>query len=155
MPGPRERTFTAYRPWLERFFYGFWSNALEADTRATREIPGSEGFRAMRGVTQQQAEFAAHPIHYQGLRVPILAIVARRTIRTSYPWLDFASDSSEMSRAQDYLNEVVAPASRRAWDRLRREAPTATIIELDSPHHIFIAQEDSVVRALRAFLSRN
>lgn len=155
MPGPRERTFAAYRPWLERFFYGFWSNALEADMRATREIPGSEGFRTMRGVTQQQAEFAAHPTRYDGLRVPILAIVARRTLRASYPWLDAAQDSSEISKAQEYLDGVAMPASRQAWDRLRQAAPTAAIIELDSPHHIFIAQEDSVVRAIRAFLSRN
>jgi len=155
MPRPRERTFTAYRPWLERFFYGFWSNALEADMRATREIPGSEGFRAMHGVTQQQAEFSAHPTEYDGLRVPILAIVARRTLRRSYPWLDSVRDSSEISRAQEYLDDVVTPASHQAWNRLRQEAPTAAIIEMDAPHHIFIAQEDSVVRAIRAFLSRN
>lgn len=73
--------------------------------RVTREIPGSESFRAVRGVTQQQAEFAAHPTRYEGLRVPILAIVARRTLRASYPWLDSASDSSEMDRAQSASTE--------------------------------------------------
>jgi len=88
---------------------------------------------------------------YDRIEAPMLAIVPDGGYHQSVP-LD-ASD--ELRRAADqYWQEKLLPWIRQRTEIFRQAAPTARVVELDSPyHHIFIAQEDETVRAIIDFLA--
>jgi pimeloyl-ACP methyl ester carboxylesterase len=88
---------------------------------------------------------------YEGIEAPMLAIVPDGSYHQSVP-LD-ATD--ELRRAADqYWQETLLPWIRRRTEAFRQAAPTAWVVELDSPyHHIFIAEEDETVRAMVDFLA--
>lgn len=152
LPPVAERNFQGYRPWLQRVFYGFWSNALEADLRAVREVKGTVEIRETKGDSEETGDWTTHPSDYTHVQAPALAFLARRSVATRYPWLDPVRDSAAYAKAQHYLDFVELPSLRRGWDRFRRELPTARVIELESHHHIFIAHADTVANAMLSFL---
>jgi pimeloyl-ACP methyl ester carboxylesterase len=88
---------------------------------------------------------------YDRIEAPMLAIVPDGSYHQGVP-LD-ATD--ELRRAADqYWQETLLPWIRRRTEAFRQAAPTARVVELDSPyHHIFIAQEDETVRAIIDFLA--
>jgi non-heme chloroperoxidase len=141
--GSGDTTMAAGRRWLARDFYGFWSNGLEADLRAMRD---------KNGMDEELHDQAVHPAPYGGVRAPALIFLARPTLASAYPWLTSPGDSAKVRAAQQYLVDVRLPQFRENVERMRRALPTAAVIEIDSPHHVFIARRSDVVKATREFL---
>ena len=145
-PTPSDTTLASYIEWLKTVRYGFWTPAMESDVREGVALGDPKG------VTDAIRDMQTHPNEYAKVQAPVLAFVSRPTVRTSAPWLDAVRDSASIRAARTYLETVSIPWNRRGPDRLHRELPQARIIELESPHHIFIARQDVVVREMRAFL---
>jgi len=63
--------------------------------------------------------------------------------------------SADFGQATDrYWKTKIRPWIRRRAAAFLQAAPTACVIELDSPyHHIFIAQEDETVEAIIGFMT--
>ena len=62
--------------------------------------------------------------------------------------------SDELRRDADrFWRERLLPWLRARTETFRRAAPGARVVELDSPyHHIFIAEEDATVSAIKEYL---
>ena len=64
-------------------------------------------------------------------------------------------DATEEFRlaADRYWQERLLPWIRQRTRAFRQAAPTARVVELDSPyHHIFLAEEDQTLQAITEFL---
>lgn len=98
-----------------------------------------------------QSIVAEHP-DYRAVRAPALAIYAvTDSMSQLEPWQrtdrDHAAGWGEIVRAQD----AVERASR---DQFRREVANGRVLEIHGAHHwIFVSDRDSVVAAVRRFLS--
>ena len=143
-PGDAFRSIETHREWLHRAFYGFWTPALEADFRYSR--PNATANAAL-----MKDAFAIVP-EYPRIQVPVLAIMARRSVN-GYPWLsEPGADPQERQRAQAYLDRIYTPWQIAREERFRRETPRGEIRVLDGSHHIHISNHDEVVREIRRFL---
>ena len=92
---------------------------------------------------------ARHP-DYARVEAPMLAIVPDGSYHQGVPL-----DAKEELRlaADRYWQQVLLPWIRQRTAVFCRAAPTARIIELDSPyHHIFLAEEDQTLHAINDFL---
>jgi pimeloyl-ACP methyl ester carboxylesterase len=86
---------------------------------------------------------------YARVEAPTLAIVPDGNFHQGIPL-----DASEEFRlaADRYWEEKLLPWIRQRTAAFRQAAPTARIVELDSPyHHIFLAEEDKTLQAITDF----
>jgi pimeloyl-ACP methyl ester carboxylesterase len=144
-PGDAFRSISTHREWLRQAFYGFWAPALEADFRYSGPNPKANA--ALR-----DNAFARVP-EYGRLRVPTLAIVARPTLETSFPWLERqGADPDEQRRAREYLERVYTPYQLRRAERFRQFAPGSDVLVLEGSHFIQNSNPGAVLGAIRAFL---
>ena len=148
-PAPDGKGPHAEREWLERYHYGFWSSALEADFAA--RPAAAEAARRRELLSHLMDDAIRHPSWYAGLRCPALALVALESVATHFAWLD-AADHERRSRAHDYLETVRAPWRRSAAERLLQEAPHARVVAVPGHHLLFVSSQGEVVREMRAFL---
>lgn len=97
-----------------------------------------------------KAEWPRRDPEYGNVAASMLAIVPDGNTHQSVP-LD-ATD--ELRRAADlYWADKILPWIRQRTAVFRQAAPTARVVELDTPsHHIFIAREDETVAAIHDFL---
>ena len=141
-------TREAARQWFERFFYGFWSPALEADfqshLRNPQAITGPIG-TSLRAQPDRQKPYAR-------TRAPALALYQLSTIETRYAWFDSETPADTVEMAQRYLDEMVLPWQEESVARFRRERPDAVLQRLDGHHFLFITNEAEVLAAIREFL---
>jgi pimeloyl-ACP methyl ester carboxylesterase len=87
---------------------------------------------------------------YEKVAVPMLAIVPDGNTHQSLP-LD-ATDELRLA-ADRYWATKILPWIRQRTAVFRQAAPTARVVELDTPsHHVFIAREDETVAAIGNFL---
>jgi non-heme chloroperoxidase len=144
----------AYRKWLQRKRYGFWSDALEADMHdtvtATPEgikfvMPSYVGEALMKG-TQE-----SHP-DYTKVKAPALSFYAISSM-SSFFWLTPEVDARIRKKASDFLDEYVIPNQRKQIERFKREMIKGKVIEMpNTSHYCFIHKQDEVVREMQAFL---
>ena len=144
----------AYRKWLQRKRYGFWSDALEADMHdtvtATPEgikfvMPSYVGEALMKG-TQE-----SHP-DYTKVKAPALSFYAISSM-SSFFWLTPEVDARIRKKASDFLDEYVIPNQRKQIERFKREMVKGKVIEMpNTSHYCFIHKQDEVVREMQAFL---
>lgn len=88
---------------------------------------------------------------YDRIEAPMLAIVPDGDHHQSVP-LD-ATDELGLA-ANQYWAEKILPWIRQRTAVFLQAAPTACVVELDTPyHHIFIAEEDNTAAAINDFLA--
>jgi hypothetical protein len=144
-------TLEAARRWYHRYFYGFWSPALEADLLVRAESPDM--------IVQPLLDsLAARPDYqkpYARVQAPALALYAFATVQTRWPWLDGVTDSATVARAQRYLDELVIPWQSASIDRFRRELPRAIVQRIDGSHYFFVSHETEVLASIQSFLANS
>lgn len=147
-------SYEAYRDWIHRNRYGFWSEAQEADLRAT--IFGTDGRLrpALPGNIAQALNQGAlqHRPDYRRIKAPALSFHAISSLSSAFPWLS-PDALAERSEAQLFLDKALIPHQRRQMERVRKELPDVQVVEMaDTHHYMFITRRDEVLRKTRAFL---
>ena len=88
---------------------------------------------------------------YARVEAPMLAIVPDGRTHQAVP-----PDATEEVRlaADRYWQDVLLPWIRQRTAAFCQAAPTARVVELDSPyHHIYLAEEDQTLQAINQFLA--
>ena len=132
-----------------------WCEAIEADlmSKVVVKDEGDLEFLHDDALMNRiyRAVWPSRNPEYDRTKAPILAIVPGGDFHQSVP-LD-ATD--RVRRAADqYWRERILPWIRQRTAVFLQAAPTAHVVELDSPyHHIFIAEEDKTLGAINDFLA--
>lgn len=147
-PAPVAGADAAARAWHRAYVYRTWNGATEADWLARP----SAAVRAHRQelLADLVDDAARHPPPLAALRVPVLALMARETVESYFPWL--AAGDPRLSAAEAYLREVRAPWRRAAADRLLREVPHARVGHIPGNHYFFLTAPERTAAEIRAFL---
>lgn len=141
------------RPWLQRQF-GFWSDAQEADLRATLVTMPDGTVRV--GLPHRIAEELAAGMKsfrpdYGQVRSAALAFYA-----VVYRHPDLPADADEAFRraAQEYVDTVWRPSQHAAIKYFTENVANGRIVELaDAHHYLFLDRRDEVAREMRLFLA--
>ncbi|OGF17988.1 MAG: hypothetical protein A2W00_15055 [Candidatus Eisenbacteria bacterium RBG_16_71_46] len=139
-----------YRAWAEEYFFGTWTNALEADIWASASAGGADAARAAKSRASLLADAAAHSQEYRLVRAPGLVLWAEKTLESHYFWIDRA-DTAMVSRARDHL-KARRQWERRGVDRFRGEMRNGRVVAFPAHHWMFVTDEERVLREVRAFL---
>jgi pimeloyl-ACP methyl ester carboxylesterase len=138
------RSNTEYFDWLTKYFYGFWSPALEADAAINAvnwdHRAAQPALDEARGVTREWAAIAA----------PSLAICSVAAVESEFPWI--ASTSPDYAVARRYIEEVRRPFQRSECRRFASTVRNARTIELNGGHFLFVNRSMEVAQSIRAFL---
>jgi non-heme chloroperoxidase len=132
------------RAWSTRYFYGVWTQALEADMRHY-SIDESKW-------AGNTADWVAKPANYSKIRAPALAIYELATMRSRYFWLDTLTDRARSDAAQKYLVEWLNPWQQKGVDQFVRDIPNGRTVRIAGSHYLFITNEAEVVTAMKEFL---
>ena len=152
------QSLAAYRNWCKTKRFGFWSDAQEADMRETKII-SSEGKVAGNVMPQTVWEAIEKALQntqldYRRVKAPALAFYSLKTMESWFPWLKSNVNRQVQKEAQDLLNNVLIPNTRKNIERFRNEVMSASVIELESTdHYCFIQRRHEVVSHMREFLS--
>lgn len=151
------QSLDAYRNWYKTKRYGFWSDAQEADMREGT-IVSSDGsisgivmppsvFQAIeRGAQESQPE-------YSRVKAPALALYSLKTMESWFPWLTSHVNSEVQREAQDLLNNVLMPYTRKNIETFRMEMVSGKVLELENTdHYCFIQRRDEIAPLIREFL---
>lgn len=127
--------------WLRRYFYGFWTPALEADLRYGR--PNREAVDAL------DADAVPVAPDYTRIRAPVLVIHTTRSIRTRFPWLlEPGAAPGERDAAQAWLDAHHNPNAHAVVERFRRQLPGARIRVIEGHHYVHNSDLERVVAEL-------
>jgi pimeloyl-ACP methyl ester carboxylesterase len=144
----------AYRDWLRSKRHNLWSNALEADMRAT-VVATPEGIRpVMPGYVAQAIAKETEESHpdYTTVKAPALSFYALSSM-SSFFWLTPEVDVRVRRKAQGFLDEYIIPNQRKQIERFKRDMVRGRVVEMpNTSHFCFIDKQDEVVREMRAFL---
>ena len=132
-----------------------WCKAIKADImdRVTVNADGSLHFRHDDELMNHiyRTVWPSRNPEYAQVAAPALAIVPNGDYHPGVP-LDAADELRQ--DADEYWRGVLLPWIRRRTETFRHAAPTARIVELDTPHHhLYIAREQETVEAMEDFLS--
>ena len=157
-PTPEDlQSLDAYRDWCKTKRFGFWSGAQEADMRELTVV-SSEGkilgrvipphvYQAIERVLQKS------PLDYRRVKAPALAFYSLKTMESWFPWLQSNVNKEVQREAQDLLNHVLVPETRKNIEKFSNEVMSGRVIELESTdHYCFIQRRDEVVSHMREFL---
>ena len=159
--GPTDKdrqSLDAYRNWYRTKRYRFWSDAQEADMREVTVI-SSDGKVSGNVMPSQVAEAIEKGIQesrpdYHLVKAPALAFYSLKTMESWFSWLTSDVNSEIQREAQDLLNNVLIPYTRKNIEKFRMEVVSGKVIELENTDHLcFIQRRDKVVRHMREFLS--
>ena len=139
------RNNTEYFEWLKRYFFGFWTPALEADARINAVHWDHRVARA----ALEEAMASNGP--WDRVKTPALAICAIADVRSEFPWIE--PDSAGYAAAKRYVLAVRRPFQRSECERFRRTVPNAKTVELIGHHFIFASRAPEVTKLMRRFLS--
>ena len=138
----------AERAWHRLHVYGTWNDALEADWHARPDRATRHHRHELLAALMDEA--ARIPEPFARLTVPALALMARESVATQFPWL--APGDPRIAAAETYLREVRGPWRRAAAERFRREAPLARVAEIPGNHFFFLTETARTAAEIRAFL---
>lgn len=143
-------TFEGLRETTKKAF-DFWSDAQEADLRATSlgangkvksPVSAQTMIGLMRGIRESSVD-------YTKVKSPALAFYA--TIKNSV--LPPVADETARRKIQSYLDNLYLPYLKRQIARFKSEVANAKVIELaDANHFLFIQRQDEVIREMKRFL---
>ncbi len=154
-PPPSAEDFASLdsvRNWLRRQF-GFWSDAQEADLRATVVtlpdgsvrvgLPRRIGEALVAGMAEFRPE-------YTKVQAPALGFYA---VPYTHPLLAGADDEATRATARAYVDTEWRPWKQAEIARFRRDMANGRVVELpDAHHYCFIDRLDDVAREMRTFL---
>lgn len=130
-----------------------WCKAIEEDLLEYVKISDDgriEETRDSEFFSRIWKEIEPHYPEYEKVKCPILAITPVGHYHPGVP-LDTSEDIQKA--ANKYWQERVLPFIQETIKSFRQSAPTAHIVELDTPNHrVFLAKEDETVRAIFDFL---
>jgi pimeloyl-ACP methyl ester carboxylesterase len=151
------QSLDAYRNWYKTRRFGFWSDAQEADMReVTVVLPdGKVSGIVMSPSIYQAIERGAQESQpdYHQVKAPALAFYSLKTMESWFPWLTSSVNSEVYREAQDLLNNVLMPYTRKNIEKFRMEMTTGKVVELENTdHYCFIQRPDKIVRHMCEFL---
>jgi pimeloyl-ACP methyl ester carboxylesterase len=147
--------YLAYYKRARPAWANIWCEAIEADLmdRVTVKGDGRLEFHHDDELMNRiyRTVWSCRNPEYDKIESPMLAIVPDGRTHQSVP----PDATDELRRAADrYWETKILPWIRQRTAVYLQAAPTACVVELDSPyHHIFIAKEDETVQAITAFLA--
>jgi pimeloyl-ACP methyl ester carboxylesterase len=131
-----------------------WNTAVEANAMEKVAVQEDGTLRythddALMNVIFADVWLERNP-EYERMAAPVLAVVPDGDFHQGVP----AAAGDELRRAADaFWLETLRPWLRQRTAVFRQAAPSAQVVELDSPyHHIFIAEEEAVAAAIIDFL---
>ena len=94
------------------------------------------------------------PLDYQLVKAPALAFYSLKTMESWFPWLSSDINREVQIEAQNLLNNVLIPYTRKNIEKFRVEMVSGKVIELESTDHLcFVQRRDEIVYYMREFLS--
>jgi pimeloyl-ACP methyl ester carboxylesterase len=136
------------RAWHRAFTYGLWNDAVEADWRARPDAATRRHRRELLIDLLDDAVHATEP--FAALRCPALALLARESVATQFPWLK--PDDARRAAAEAYLHDVRIPWRRASAERFRREARLGRVAEVPGNHFFFLSAPQRTAAEIRGFL---
>lgn len=136
------------RAWHRAFAYGLWNEAVEADWRAHPTAAVRRHRRELLADLLDDAVHAPHP--FASIACPVLALMARESLETQFPWL--ASGDPRRAAAEAYLRDVRTPWRRASAERFRREARHGRVAEVPGNHFFFLSAPARTAAEIRGFL---
>lgn len=143
-PDPDAINPTAVRSWFQKYWFGRWSNALEANLRHLTVDDAK-----WKAIDQ---EARSRPVDYSKIRGPALALYAIATLQNRYPWLDPIRDTAQVQAAESFIRDSLNPVEEAGAEEFRRAIPNGKTIRIVGHHYLFITNEAAVVGAMKAFL---
>ncbi len=130
-------SYETYRNWTKKNRFGFWSQAQEADFRATNFGENGELKPALPGyvVTALDQCLRLFAPDYDKLKAPALSFHALYSMKTAFPWLAPNTDKEAWRKAQEFLTLTLIPHERKLADRFQREVAGARVIVWPATHH--------------------
>jgi non-heme chloroperoxidase len=141
------RSFAALRDWHARVdgyrtpeaeLRQTWESDGEAPTGKRRSFPGSQLFSPILAGGRRDAG-----------RVRALAIFALP--HASERWIREGADRAVRDRRRAYFTKIDALTERQA-QAFAAGVPTARVVRIPGPHHIFVSNAADVRRAMRSFI---
>lgn len=158
-PRPRgsdRESATAFQRYLEGIYGVRWPLSEVLATRRF-DARGRYAGEAARGSTGLKIMRGEEPMAWSRLRAPVLALYAtHRSTERDYPWIRRMTIGRGVKQLEAWRASGAQDRFERGErERLRRELPTAQVVELrDASHYLFISNADEVEREMRAFLDR-
>ncbi len=144
----------AWRSYAQRYFYGTWTSALQAEMWAhyyganERERARRDSLTGRYGIEDTTD---ARQDDFSLVRQPALSVCAATTTEYLYPWL--TPDSSRWVAARTYDERVLLPFQRRECAIFKSTAPRGQTVTFGSGHYIFINRAADVARVVQGFLN--
>ncbi|MET0556372.1 MAG: alpha/beta hydrolase [Vicinamibacteria bacterium] len=141
------RSFAALRDWLARVdgyrtpeaeLRQTWEADGEAPTGRRRSSPGSQAFSSILADGRRDAG------RVRALAIFALPHASERSIRKG-------ADRAMRDRRRAYFTKIDALTERQAR-AFEAGVPTAHVVRIPGPHHIFLSNAEDVRRAMRAFI---
>jgi pimeloyl-ACP methyl ester carboxylesterase len=148
------RSYAAYRGWLKKARYGFWSEEQEADARETLFGPDGKLKPALSGNVAGALSKGARAFRpdFAKVKAPALSFYMIPSLATYFPWL-LPGDETARGKAQAFLSETLIPIQHKRIERFRKEARGGQVVVMpDTHHYLFITRRREVVSKMRAFL---
>jgi pimeloyl-ACP methyl ester carboxylesterase len=150
-----KQAYLAYYRRARPALANIWCDAIESDLmeKVTVKEDGRLDFHHDDALMNHiyKTALASPAPEYEKVEVPMLAIVPDGRFHQAVP-----SDATAAFRrsADQYWNEKLLPWIQQRTRAFQKAAPSAQVVELDSPyHHIYIAEEDETVEAIKVFLT--
>jgi pimeloyl-ACP methyl ester carboxylesterase len=154
-PTPADRASIEAMRAFSRKTRGGWSNAIEADWRATSSVfhtpdePALDPGQLVRMIAQ-----GYRSPEYSKVKAPTLSFFTMLTMESAFPWITADTDASVRKQAKDLLELDMIPRQRPQIAKFRADVPHARVIEMPNTRHdCFIQRQEDVVREMRAFLA--
>ncbi len=151
-PQPTDSSASGIQAWYAKVFFGMWNDAFANEFASVASGPNVARRAQLVGVLAD-ARRAAKP--FASTRAPILAIVAKKSVETNFPWLDSAHDDAQRRAARQYIDSVVNPWWLAGAAQLRTARPDAKILVIPGHHYIYMSARERVATEILAFLERH
>jgi pimeloyl-ACP methyl ester carboxylesterase len=140
-------SYEAARAWYKRCFFGFWSPALEADFRLNTTASSTTDT-----IFKDAVRSPAWRQEYSSIQAPALVLYTAATLEQRRPCVAASPDRDRARRAEEFLDRRLRPYYLQSIDRVRRQMPSARLVELKGHHFLFISNEEEVIKEMRSFL---
>jgi pimeloyl-ACP methyl ester carboxylesterase len=149
-------TYLAYHRRAWPAWSALWCEAIEADLldkviiRDDGQVENHHDDELMNSI--YGAVLSTRNPEYGKVEAPMLAIVPDGSYHQSVP-IDAADELRKA--ADEFWVRKTLPWIRQRTETFRQAVPAAQVITIDSPyHHIFLAEEDKVMKAITHFMTK-
>lgn len=154
-PDPTKADYASPAAFNDYLYRTQWVRFPESELRATGRWSLSgryEGDVTPPAVSAALVAGANHHLDYSKVRVPALAMFTYgESVSDLAPWL--SRDSKEWAQAQLFLDTVLEPYQSAQRGRFLAEVAQGRVVDLRSPHYLFLTIPDEVAMRMKAFLA--